>query len=86
MFFKCKCCGNYSDEGDPLNFVCLKCIDRGVIKMQDNFKCDDEDYAHCDRDCTDFCPVYGNCCACGNQFSEYCKNCIYFEENEKQDT
>lgn len=31
MFFQCKFCGNYSDDGDPLNFVCLKCIDRGVF-------------------------------------------------------
>ena len=86
MFFKCKCCGNYSDEGDPLNFVCLKCIDRGFLKSpQDHFICDDEDYLFCDCDCSDFCSVYGNCCSCGNRFSMYCENCIYFEE-EKQDT
>lgn len=53
--------------------------------MNDNFICDDEDYANCDRDCTDYCPVHGCCCVCFNQCSMFCKDCIYFEENEKQD-
>lgn len=51
--------------------------------MKDNFSCD-LPFA-CDFfACTDNCPFYGDCFACFNQGSKFCKDCCYFEENENQ--
>lgn len=27
MLFKCRCCGSYADDGDLINYICLRCID-----------------------------------------------------------
>lgn len=26
MFFRCRCCGFYADDGDLINYICLRCI------------------------------------------------------------
>lgn len=27
MLFKCRFCGSYADDGDLINYICLRCID-----------------------------------------------------------
>ena len=31
MSFKCKICGFYVDDGDPVDMICLRCIDNNDI-------------------------------------------------------
>lgn len=89
MYFKCKCCGNYSDEGDPLNFVCLKCIDKGVLNCQDHFEC--IDYFDCPlRTFCEICLQRHKCGYCEHMSGEdpICESCFFFPhaDKEKQDT
>lgn len=32
MWFICKLCGSYSDDGDYIHCICLKCIDKNSKK------------------------------------------------------
>lgn len=44
MLFKCRFCGSYVDDGDLINYVCLRCIDElsqhrtHVINKSSDFK------------------------------------------------
>ena len=64
-YFKCKICGHITDDGDPLNMICLDCIDNGKFR---NF-CFICGY------CSSYgCPTYGD----EGEFTIECKDCRYY--------